>query len=88
MVDDTRHELRIEIVGRNEFWRKAFGVEWEYQYPDRPLTQDTPGFYRVPKAWLEDLERVAGQCFSRVLLAPSDPGRRRIFGMFRLRPGE
>jgi hypothetical protein len=88
MPDDMRHELRIEIVGRNEFWRNAFGVEWEYQYPDRRLQQDSPGVYRVPKFWLRDLERVAGQCFSKVLLAPSEPDRRRIFKMFCPRPGD
>ncbi len=71
--------LRVEIVGRNEFWRNAVFVEWEYQYPQRKLELDQPGFYLVEEDWLVDLRRVAGQCFSQVLLAPKDLGRRRLF---------
>jgi hypothetical protein len=71
--------IRVEIIGRNEFWRKAVFVEWEYQFPDRKLEPDSPGFHLADDDWLDDLQKVAAQCFSRVLLAPSDPGRRRLF---------
>jgi hypothetical protein len=71
--------IRVEIIGRNEFWRKAVFVEWEYQFPDRKLEPDSPGFQLADDDWLDDLQKVAAQCFSRVLLAPSDPGRRRLF---------
>jgi hypothetical protein len=71
--------IRVEIVGRNEFWRNAVFVEWEYQFPQRKLEPEGKGFYLIPEDWLDDLRRVAGQCFSRVLLAPQDPGRRHLF---------
>jgi len=71
--------IRVEIIGRNEFWRNAVFVEWEYQYPSRKLEPEVPGFYLIPEEWLTDLQQVANQCFSEVLLAPSDPGRRRLF---------
>jgi hypothetical protein len=71
--------LRVEIVGRDEFWRHAVMVEWEYQFPDRKLIAESPDFYLIEEEWLADLRRVAGQCFSEVLLAPEDPGRRQWF---------
>jgi hypothetical protein len=77
--------IRIEIVGRNEFWRNAVFVEWDYQYPQRKLVPESQGFYWIPEEWLDDLRRVAEQCFSQVLLAPSDPGRRRLFRKLLLR---
>ncbi len=73
--------IRVEIEARNEFWRNAVMVEWDYQFPERTLESDAPGFYLIEDRWLEDLQRVAAQCFSRVLLAPNDPGRRRMFRM-------
>jgi hypothetical protein len=71
--------IRVEIVGRNEFWRNAVFVEWDYQFPDRQLEPEAEGFYLAEEDWLEDLQRVAAQCFSRVLAAPQDPGRRQLF---------
>ncbi|MBK9312882.1 MAG: hypothetical protein IPM55_01320 [Acidobacteria bacterium] len=71
--------IRVEIVGRNEFWRNAVIVEWDYQFPQRQLVSEESGFYMADEDWLEDLHRVAGQCFSKVLLAPKDPGRRDLF---------
>ena len=68
--------IRVEIVGRNEFWRNAVLVEWDYQFPLRKLVAEGESFYLIEEDWLEDLERVAGQCFSKLLLAPRDPGRR------------
>ena len=73
------HRVRIEIVGRNEFWRKAVFVEWDYQFPERRLTPEADGRFLLPADWLADLQRVAAQCFARVLLAPDDVGRRRLF---------
>lgn len=71
--------IRVEIKSRNEFWRNAVMVEWEYQFPQRTLKAEADGFYLVEADWLEDLQRVASQCFSEALLAPSDPGRRQLF---------
>jgi hypothetical protein len=71
--------IRVEIIGRNEFWRDAVFVEWEYQFPDRKLEPEEGRFYLIAQEWLDDLQRVAAQCFSQVLLAPQDPGRRQLF---------
>ena len=71
--------IRVEIKSRNKFWHNAVSVEWEYQFPERRLQPESPGFYLIEEGWLEDLQRVAAQCFSQVLLAPRDPGRRQLF---------
>lgn len=71
--------IRVEIKGRNEFWQNAVLVEWEYQFPQRRLEPELSGFYLIEESWLDDLQRVAAQCFSRALPAPSDPGRRQLF---------
>jgi hypothetical protein len=71
--------IRVEIESRNEFWRKAVKVEWEYQFPDRKLIDEADGRFLIAPDWLADLQRVAGQCFSTVLLSPADPGRRSLF---------
>jgi hypothetical protein len=71
--------IRVEIIGRNEFWRNAVFVEWEYQFPARKLEPDGEVLYLISEEWLDDLQRVAAQCFSRILLAPRDPGRRQLF---------
>jgi hypothetical protein len=71
--------VRVEIKGRNDFWRNAVKVEWNYQFPDRQLVEESPHRYLIPAAWFEDLKKVAGQCFSEALEAPEDLGRRRLF---------
>ena len=71
--------IRVEIVGRNEFWRNAVFVEWNYQYPQRELEPRTTGYYLIPAEWFPDLQRVAAKCFSEARVAPADPGRRRLF---------
>ncbi|MGE0887441.1 MAG: hypothetical protein AB7P14_28290 [Blastocatellales bacterium] len=71
--------IRVEIKSRNEFWHNAVKVEWDYQYPQRGLAAELPGFYLIEESWFADLQRVAAQCFSEVLLAPRDPGRRQLF---------
>jgi len=76
--------IRIELTSRNDFWRNAFFVEWNHQYPERSIEDTASGRMvsddlLVPAEWLQDLQRVAGQCFSAVREAPADPGRRRIF---------
>jgi hypothetical protein len=76
------NQIRIEIVSRNDFWRNAFNVEWDYQFPERKLVEVSSGCYLASAEWLGDLERVGQQCFSNVLMAPSDPGRREIFRLF------
>jgi hypothetical protein len=79
--------IRVEIIGRNEFWRDAVFVEWEYQFPERKLEPEAEGFYLIAEEWLDDLRRVAAQCFSQVLLAPQDPGRRKLFRRLLARDG-
>ena len=27
-------QLQIEVIGRDEFWKKAVLVEWEHRHPD------------------------------------------------------
>ena len=71
--------IRIEIRSRNHFWQNAVQVEWDHQFPNRKLEPESAGFYLIEESWLEDLQRVATQCFSEVLLAPRDPGRRQLF---------
>lgn len=73
------NRVRVEIVGRNEFWRNAVFVEWEYQFPERRLEPESARYHLIEEGWLEDLQRVAAQCFSQALLAPQDPGRRHLF---------
>lgn len=71
--------IKVEIKSRNQFWRNAVQVEWDYQFPDRRLAQDEQGYYLIPAAWLADLQRVAAQCLSQALVAPADTGRRQLF---------
>ena len=78
-------QIRVEINGRNEYWFKAIFVEWEYQYPERRLAHQAERFYLIEEAWLADLQHVAKQCFGRAVLAPADPGRRRLFRRLFLR---
>ena len=73
------NRIRVEIKSRNEFWRNAVMVEWDYQFPQRTLEAEADNFYLIEEHWLEDLQRVAEQCFSKALLAPRNPGRRQLF---------
>jgi hypothetical protein len=68
--------IRIEIIGRDTFWRDAVLVEWAHQFPNRELVAQTSVYYLIESEWLNDLERVADGCFSRVVMAPEDLGRR------------
>lgn len=72
-------QIRLELSPRNDFWRNAFFVEWEHQFPERALKSDSAGNLLALSDWLPDLERVAGQCLSTIKPAPADPGRRQIF---------
>jgi hypothetical protein len=74
-----QNPIRVEIIGRNEFWLKAVFVEWEHQFPARAITKQGDGYYLIDAGWLEDLQRVAAQVFSKVVVAPADPGRRQLF---------
>jgi hypothetical protein len=68
--------IRIDIKGRDDFWSRAFHVEWADQFPDRHLAEDDAGHYLADPAWLSDLERVGEQTFCRVTRAPDNPLRR------------
>ena len=68
--------IRIEIKGKDEFWGRAFHVEWEDQFPDRKLKSDSSDNFFAKSEWLDDLERVAAQTFCRIVRAPDNPRRR------------
>lgn len=69
-------QIRIEIKSKDEFWARAFHVEWEYQFPGRKLVAEAESFYFAEPEWLGDLERVGAQTFSSVTRAPDNPRRR------------
>lgn len=68
--------IRIEVKGKDEFWARAFHVEWEHQFTGRDLEPDGSGRFIASPDWLEDIERVAAQTFCRVVRAPDNPRRR------------
>jgi hypothetical protein len=68
--------IRIEIKPRDEFWGRAFHVEWEYQFPDRNLAPDGANHFSAELEWLGDLGRVGAQTFCAVTRAPDNPPRR------------
>jgi hypothetical protein len=74
--------IRIEINGRDDFWREAVFVEWEHQYPHRTLIKEASGSFVIENDWLDDLKRIAGDCFSTIVVAPIDPSRRSWFRQF------
>jgi hypothetical protein len=74
--------MRIEIKSREEFWRDAVIVEWEHQYPQRKLVKEASGSFLIENDWLDDLNRIAGDCFSTIVVAPTDPSRRSWFRQF------
>ncbi len=69
-------QIRIEIIGRDEFWGRAFHIEWEDQFPERSLVGEESGYFLAEPEWMDDLERVAAQTFCRVRRAPDNPKRR------------
>lgn len=69
--------MRVEIRGKDEFWGRAFFVEWRHRFPGRELAPDARGSVLVEPGWAEDLEAVAADTFCRVLAAPENPRRRR-----------
>lgn len=73
------HRIRVEITARNDYWLNAVFVEWEDQFPARRLEKAAEQIYLIEADWLADLQRVAGQVFGQIRLAPDDPGRRRLF---------
>ena len=79
--DTVPREVRIEIRGKDEFWARAFHVEWEDQFPRRKLAPQESGHFLADSDWIEDLERVGRQCFCRIFRAPDNPERRRWFGL-------
>lgn len=74
--------IRIEINGRDDFWREAVFVEWQDQYPQRRLVKEASGAFVIENEWLDDLKRIAGDCFSTIVVAPIDPSRRSWFQQF------
>lgn len=72
----VEQRIKIEIMGKDEFWERAFHVEWEDQFPDRKLASDGAGRFHAKNEWLADLERVGGQTFCAIVRAPENPRRR------------
>lgn len=83
-----KQQLRVEIKARNEYWRRAVMVEWEHRFPQRKLIAEGERYYLIEAEWLADLRRVASECFSEVLVAPEDLGRRHWFQRLFSRGGE
>jgi len=75
-------QIRIEIVGRDEFWSKAVLVEWTHQHPERELLMQADHSYLIHPDWLSDLNQIAADCFAKIVVAPEDPGRRSWFRQF------
>ena len=75
-----KQRIRIDIVGKDLFWERAFHVEWESQFPDRKLASDEAGRFLADREWLDDIERVGGETFCTILLAPENPRRREWLG--------
>jgi len=73
----VQRQIRIEITGKDEFWSRAFHVEWQYQFADRKLIRDGAGHYFAELEWMDDIERVAAETFCRVARAPENPRRRK-----------
>ena len=71
-----KRQIRIEIIGRDAFWRNAVVVEWEHQYPERKLALEASAFYIIEFEWLDDLKRIAQECFSEIVVGPADSSRR------------
>ena len=71
-----QRQIRIEITGKDEFWGRAFHVEWQYQFADRKLIEDGAGHYLAEIEWMDDIEQVAAETFCRVTRAPENPRRR------------
>jgi hypothetical protein len=69
-------QIIIEIVGRDAFWRDAVLVEWEHQYPERPLVAQSSACYLIEREWLSDLKNLADGCFAKIVVGPPDPSRR------------
>lgn len=69
-------QFKVEIKGKDEFWGRAFHVEWEHQFPDRTLASDSAGRFLAQSEWFDDLEVVAAQTFCKVVRAPQNPRRR------------
>lgn len=75
-------QIKVEVEARNDFWRKAIPVEWNYQFPQRTLEEDAEGYFLIEENWFEDFRKVAEQCLSKARVAPDDPGRRQWFRRF------
>ncbi|MFY9553105.1 MAG: hypothetical protein WAV20_03980 [Blastocatellia bacterium] len=71
-----KQQIKVEIRGKDEFWRRAFFVEWDHQFPDRKLSSEDGGHFIARPEWFDDLARVAAQAFCTVARVPENPRRR------------
>jgi len=72
--------IKIEIIGKDSFWERAFHVEWESQFSNRKLTDDGENRFLADPDWLADLERVGSETFCTIRVAPQNPRRRAWIG--------
>jgi hypothetical protein len=77
-----KQQIRVEVIGKDEFWSKAFLVEWDHCHPSRPLRNVDETTFMIESDWLDSLRTVAAECNCEVLLGPDDPGRRSLFRQF------
>src|SRR6185369_15308988 len=75
-----KQRIKVEIIGKDSFWERAFHVEWESQFSNRKLATDGEKRFLADADWLTDLERVAGETFCTIRLAPQNPRRREWIG--------
>ena len=75
-------QLKIEIASKDDFWRNAVSLEWSSRYPQRQLATIGAGIYSIDMRWLNDLQDIALECNSTIVVAPSDPSRRFLFTQF------
>jgi len=75
-------QLKIQIASKDEFWQNAVSLEWSTRYPQRQLSTVGAGIYSIDIRWLDDLQDIALECNSTIIVAPRDPGRRSLFTQF------
>jgi hypothetical protein len=72
-------QIKVEIVGKDQFWSDAILVEWAHRYPSRQLVALSDGTIRLDTSWLDSLMEVADECNCKIVASPQDPSRRSLF---------
>jgi len=77
-----KQQLRVEIIGRDEFWSKAVLVEWDHCHPTKKLRNVDATSFMIESDWLDSLRTIAAECNCEVMVGPDDPSRRLLFRQF------